>query len=282
VRGVSTPPARTAVSAGRDQALTIAVAHQKGGVGKTTTAAALGAALADLGDQVILVDADPQGSLSDSLGYPPESLTDTLADLLQSYLKVGRPADPRRCLRRLSDNLMLLPTNDDRLALCEIELASHPRRALAFSDALAPLRSLGQWILIDCPPSQSPLTVSALTFANQLIVPISPEPMVIARLQMFMRTVWGVRQEGLNPDLQIAGIVLTRSSPGTTLTRMITGQLRAFFDGSVPILGEVRASVKVQEAAGHHVPVTWYEPAAAAAQEYRRIAEVLRGTRERI
>jgi len=263
-------------------ARTLAVAHQKGGVGKTTTTAALGAALADLGERVIIVDADPQGSLSDSLGYAPETLTATLADLLQAYLESGRAIDPRPCLRRLSENLSILPTNDDRLALCEIQLASHPRRALAFSDALVGLRSLAEWILIDCPPSQSPLTVSALTFADQLVIPISPEPMVIARLQMFMRTVWGVRQEGLNPDLSIAGIILTRSSPGTTLTRLITGQLREFFDGSVPVLGEVRASIKVQEAAGHHVPVTWYEPAAAAGQEYRRIAEVLRNARERI
>jgi chromosome partitioning protein len=262
------------------RSLVLAVANQKGGVGKTVTTQALGTALADMGDQVLLVDMDPQASLTDTLGFVPAELAPTVYDLLDHYVQTDEAADPQSAIRRVDGHLALLPSNL-RLSMLEIALLNCARREYVLGEALGSLRDSYDWILIDCPPSLSLLTVNALTCADQVIIPVQPEPMVTAVIKSFLDTVLGIRRKKLNPDLQVAGIVLTRIDSRPVVNREVIEDLKESVRGSIPILGEVRASARVQEATALRTPITRYRPAAEAATAYRQIAEVLRNARER-
>ena len=260
------------------RARVIAVANQKGGVGKTTTTQALGAALAERGKRVLLVDLDPQASLTTSVGLVPSAVRPAIYDLMEEYFNTDETPDPRPALLRVDDNLDLLPSNI-RLSIADITLTHRVRREYVLGKIIGPLLPSYDWVLIDCPPSLSVLTINALTCAEACVMPVQPEPLVTAVIQSFFETIVRVRRTELNPNLSLAGIVLTRTDPRTTLTRDMVEELRGILRGSVPILGEVRASVRVPEATAQQVLLTRYKPAADAAESYRRIAEVLDGSR---
>jgi chromosome partitioning protein len=262
------------------RATVLVVANQKGGVGKTTTAQALASAIAETGDSVLLADVDPQASLTEGLGYAPESLDPTLGSMLERYLADGRPPDLRGAIRAVGDHLDLLPSNLS-LARAEHALIGYARPQCGLRELLAPLRSEYDWLVVDCPPSLSLLTVNALAFADRVVIPVQPEPWVVAMLKRFLETIGGIRRQRINPQLQVAGIVLTRTTGRTTLTRDVVDRLREMVGDAIPVLGEVRASIRVQEAAALRVPLLGYRPAAGVAAEYRQIAEVLRGARQR-
>jgi chromosome partitioning protein len=274
---VSSPAAATA-SRGEPRegrrARIVAVANQKGGVGKTTTAQALGAALADLGDRVLLVDLDPQASLTISLGLTPSTLTETTYTVMCEHSMAEIP-ETARAIIPIDDHLALIPSNRS-LSAAEITLLQRMRREYALGDALEPILGSYDWIFLDCPPSLSILTVNALACANWCIVPVHPEPLVTAAVETFFELVATVRRSRLNPRLTVEGIILTRVDPRPTLDREVMEQFTRSLQGRIPILGSVRSSVRVREASAQRIPLTRYRPAAEVASAYRQIAEDLR------
>jgi chromosome partitioning protein len=265
----SPPPARRT-----GPARIIAVCNQKGGVGKTTTTQALGAALADLGESVLLVDLDPQGSLTASLGLRPAALECTVYTLMCEMMAADEQPDTAKAVVGIGDRLSLLPSNIN-LSAAEVSLPNQVRREYVLTEVLAPVRNAFDWMLIDCPPSLSLLTINALTAADECIVPVTPEPLVTVGVGLLFQTIARVRRTKLNPDLVVAGVVITKLDARPALTRGVIADLRTTLGDRVPILGEVRASIRVQEASASGVPLTRYRPAADAAASYRQIAEVL-------
>ncbi|HLZ09106.1 MAG TPA: AAA family ATPase [Chloroflexota bacterium] len=270
IHPASTP--RTGRKNGR--ACTVAISNQKGGVGKTTTTLALGAVLAERGERVLLVDLDPQASLTNAVGLDPADQDPTIYDLIEASYGEESSPDTRSAIRSIEAGLDLIPSNI-RLSVADFSLPQRIRREYALDEVLSSVRGSYDWILIDCPPTQAILTVNALTAADVCIVPVSPEPMVTATIELMLKLVVDIRRLKLNPRLRIAGFILTRTEPRTTLEREILDTIRRVFGDRIPILGEVRASVKVREASGQRVLLTHFKPAAEAAEAYRRIAEVL-------
>lgn len=252
----------------------IAVSNQKGGVGKTTTTQAVGAALAERGLHVLLVDLDPQGSLTTSVGLDTAAVSPTVYDLMEEFFDSDQPIDVERAIRPIDDNLDLLPSNI-RLSVADLSLAQRDRREYILAELLEPIRSAYDWILIDCPPSLSLLTINALTCADACLMPVTPEPLVTATLDLLLDTVVRVRRNKLNPRLRVAGLVLTRTDPRTAVERGVMEALRETVGNGIPILGEVRSSAWVHHAAAQRVLLTRFKPASEAADAYRQIAEVL-------
>ena len=280
----SSPAAITASRASRSSrrdsrlARVVAICMRKGGVGKTITTHALGAALAGRGDEVLVVDMDPQASLTKSLGFGnPARLSPALYDLMEQYILTKEDPETTRGIYPVIEHLSLLPSNH-RLALAEMTLVTTVRGEYVLSEVLAPVRSAFDWILIDCPPSLSILSVNALTVADQCLIPVQPEPMVTAELEPVLDAISGVRRSKLNPALTVAGVVLTRVDPRPTLDRQIVEELRQKLPNTIPILGTIQASVKVREAFALNLLLSQYKPAADVMAAYRQVAEVLRGS----
>ncbi|MGH2460947.1 MAG: AAA family ATPase [Chloroflexota bacterium] len=261
---------------GERRARVIAVANQKGGVGKTTTAQALGSALADRGERVLLVDLDPQASLTASLGYRPDELTETIYTVICQYMENEEAPDARRAILAIDPWLKLIPSNIN-LSAAEVTLPNQVRREYVLGEVLAPLLGEFDWVFVDCPPSLSLLTINALTCADSCVVPVAPEPLVTVGVGLLFQTVARVRRTKLNPRLEIEGVVLTKVDARPTLTRGVIEDLRATLAGRVQILGEVRNSIRIQEASATGQPLSRYRPAADAAAAYRQIAEVIYG-----
>lgn len=268
-------PAAIAIQvAPTNRARIVAVGNQKGGVGKTTTAQALGASLAEGGSRVLLVDLDPQASLTTSVGLDPAAASLTIYDLMEAYVQSGGSVDPTQAIQAVAERLDLIPSNIS-LSVADYSLTQRVRREYVLDEVLTPLREVYDWIIIDCPPTLSLLTINALTCADSCVIPVVPEPLVTATVHLFLNTVLDVRRSKLNPRLTVAGIVLTRTEPRTALDRDVVEALRVAVGEGIPILGEVRANAWVRHATAERVLLTRYKPAADAAAAYRQIAEVL-------
>jgi chromosome partitioning protein len=246
---------------------TIAVANQKGGVGKTTTAVNLGAALALAGHRVLLVDSDPQASATTGLGYSGLQADSTIYEMLIA----GRPA--REVLRPTRiDGFDLIPSTRD-LVGAEIELVSLGDREHRLASGLSEVRGEYAFILIDCPPSLSLLTVNALRAADGVLVPLQAEYYALEGLTALLDTIGRVR-EVLNPGLVVDGLVLTMFDGRNSLARQVQDEVRTHFGAQV-FQTVVPRNVRLSESPSHGVPVLLYDPTSRGARAYRELAQEL-------
>jgi chromosome partitioning protein len=256
------------VSVAARTARIIAIANQKGGVGKSTTSVSLGAALAELGKRVLVVDLDPQGNASTGLGIRHEAREVTVYDVLAAEAAIEGAIVPT-----LVDGLFAIPSTID-LAGAEIELVSQFSRELRLRKALEPLEKgddAFDFILLDCPPSLGLLTVNALAAARELIVPIQTEYYALEGLGQLLRNVRLV-QQNVNPGLTLTGIVMTMYDPRTKLSEQVVQEVRRYFGDRVYDT-IIPRTVRLSEAPGFGQPITVYDPKSRGAQCYRDLAK---------
>jgi chromosome partitioning protein len=255
----------------------LAIANQKGGVGKTTTAINLGTALAAVGERVLLLDSDAQGNASTGLGVPRALRHKTLYDVLMDNLPVAQAI-----VKTGLPGLDLLPADPD-LSGIEVELGQTPRRSYRLRDALAPLRADASYdyVLIDCPPALSLLTVNAMTAADAVLVPLQCEFFALEGLTQLMRTIDLVRGS-LNPSLEIQGVVLTMFDRRNSLSSQVATDVRAHF-GTTVYKTVIPRNVRVSEAPSFGKPALIYDMKCAGSQAYIQLArEVVGRERERL
>ena len=243
----------------------IAIANQKGGVGKSTTAVSLGASLADLGYRVLVIDLDPQGNASTGMGIRHEARETTVYHVIVAE----SPIDDA-IVHTPVERLHAVPSTID-LAGAEIELVSQFSRETRLKKALDPIRE-GRYdfVLLDCPPSLGLLTVNALTAAEELIVPIQCEYYALEGLGQLLRNV-SLVQQNINPDLRLSGIVMTMFDPRTKLSSQVVEEVQRFF-GDLVYDVIIPRTVRLSEAPGFGQPITVYDPRSRGAQTYRQLA----------
>jgi len=257
------------VSSGR----ILAIANQKGGVGKTTTAINLGTALAAAGKQVLILDFDPQGNASTGLGIDRSRRGVTA---YQVVLGQSRLADA--IMATEVPGLDLVPSTVD-LSAVEVELATDPRRNLKLRDAFASFAKAYDHILIDCPPSLGLLTVNALAAAHAVMVPLQCEFFALEGLSMLLRTIERVRK-ALNPMLQMHGIVLTMYDKRNNLSEQVATDVRSFMGNRV-YATMIPRNVRISEAPSFGKPVMLYDVRSKGAEAYAHLAgEMLKREQE--
>ncbi len=243
----------------------VAVANQKGGVAKTTTVHSLGAALAERGRRVLLVDLDPQACLTFSTGVDPDSLEVSLYEVL-----IGK-ADVTEA-RRALDDVHLLPSSID-MAGAEVHLLTRPGREYALGRALDPIRSDYDTVLIDCPPSLGILTINGLTAAGGVLIPLQCETLSHRGVGQLMETIADVRSF-TNPGLEVIGVIATMFDPRTRLAQDTLAAVGRTY--GLPVLEPaVPKSVRVAEAPGRGSSVLRHAPRSPSAEAYRDLAGVL-------
>ncbi len=247
-------------------ACVLAISNQKGGVGKTTTAINLSAALASDGHRVLLVDLDPQGNASSGLGVLRDSKKPGVYDALLDFKPLSEVLVP------ISDTLTLAPATRD-LVGAEIELVDEEGRDRRLRRALSPLRTSYDYILIDCPPSLGLLTLNALAAADGVLIPLQAEYYAMEGLRDLLETITAVRV-GIHPDLTVAGIVLTMVDPRNNLCRDVEAQVRNHFGRDV-LDTVVPRNVRLGEAPSHALTIGQYDGRSTGAKAYVALAREL-------
>jgi chromosome partitioning protein len=246
----------------------LAIANQKGGVGKTTSAVNLAASLAVAEQRTLLIDADPQGNASSGIGIPRDEIGDTLYEVILGE----RPIDEAIKRGVQFKHLDVLPATPD-LAGAEVELVDRPHRVEAMRDALRAVRDRYDYVLIDCPPSLGLITVNMLAAADALLIPLQCEYYALEGLSQLLNTVHLV-QQGVNPHLGIAGVLLTMYDARLNLSRQVAADAREYF-GTKVFQTIVPRNVRLAEAPSFGKPIILYDVASVGAQAYMHVAHEL-------
>lgn len=243
----------------------IAVANQKGGVGKTTTTINLSACLAEQGQKVLVIDVDPQGNTTSGLGIDKNNTENTVYELM-----LGEASIDNCIYKSVMDDLDVIPSNVN-LAGAEIDLIDIDDREYILKKIVNSLKEKYDFILLDCPPSLSMLTVNAMTAANTVLVPIQCEYYALEGLSQLIRTINLVKQK-LNPELEIEGVVFTMYDARTNLSLQVVENVKANLKQTV-YKTIIPRNIRLAEAPSHGLPINLYDSKSAGAESYRLLAE---------
>lgn len=243
----------------------IAIANQKGGVGKTTTAINLSACLAEKGKKVLTIDIDPQGNTSSGLGINKNNLKFTIYELM-----IGSCSLEECLIRNVIENLSILPSNVN-LAGAEIELIGVEEKEYILKKEIDKIKDEYDYIIIDCPPSLNTLTVNAMTTANTIVVPIQCEYYALEGLSQLIHTINLVKAR-LNPDLEIEGVVFTMYDARTNLSLQVVENVKNNLNQKI-YKSIIPRNVRLAEAPSHGLPINLYDPKSAGAEGYRDLAD---------
>ncbi len=246
----------------------IAIANQKGGVGKTTTAINLGASLAVAEKRTLVIDIDPQGNATSGLGIDKEDDLSTVYDILVE----ARDASSCRVRELHFQHLDVIPSTRD-LVGAEIELVNRPGRERILRNALEPIRGEYDYILVDCPPSLGLLTLNTLTAADSVLIPIQCEFYALEGLSQLLNTIRLV-QKGLNPDLDVEGVLLTMYDRRLNLSKQVAMEAREYFGANV-YKTAIPRNVRLAEAPSFGRPIVLYDVMSTGAQAYLALAQEL-------
>lgn len=244
-----------------------AIANQKGGVGKTTTAVNLAAYLSSMGKRVLLIDMDPQANASSSLGINKDKVEVSSYDVL-----LGNVTAARATLRNGKLNLSIIPSSPN-LAAAEVELVGELAREYRLRQALVAEADKYDYVLMDCPPSLGLLTVNALTAAGGVIIPVQCEYLALEGLSQLTRIVQLVRQR-LNPQLEIRGLILTMYDARTALAQQVVAEVQKFFGARV-FSTRIPRNVRLSEAPSYGQPILTYAPGSPGAKSYADLTREL-------
>lgn len=243
----------------------IAIANQKGGVGKTTTATNLSACLAEKGKKILAIDVDPQGNMSSALGINKNSVENTIYELILGECTF------EECLQKNTiENLSVIPSNVN-LAGAEIELIGIEDKEYILKNHIDKIRDEYDFVIIDCPPSLNTLTVNAMTTADTVLVPIQCEFFALEGLSQLIHTINLVR-ERLNPNLEIEGVVFTMFDARTNLSLQVVENVKENLQQTV-YKSIIPRNVRLAEAPSHGKPINLYDSKSAGAEAYRELAE---------
>ncbi|MGB3717875.1 MAG: ParA family protein [Candidatus Promineifilaceae bacterium] len=249
----------------------IAIAMQKGGVGKTTTAINLAAGLAALDYRVLAIDLDPQGSLTQHAGFDPEKLSPTIYDALKAEVD-GFDGDVSQAICKTKEGFDLLPSQPE-LSLIELSLMNTLSRERVLATMLEGIGDLYDFVLIDCSPSLNLLVVNALTASNSVIIPIQTEYLPARGALMVLSTIETIRRKRLNQELEVEGILLTMADTRTLMTKDILAAVEQQYSrGQYVFKAFIKRSVRFAESAVAGESILAYDPSNPGAEAYRQVA----------
>lgn len=242
----------------------IAIANQKGGVGKTTTAINLSACLAEAGKKILTIDLDPQGNTTSGLGLEREEIDNTVYELM-----IGKCTVRESICKTEIENLCLLPS-DINLAGAEIELLEISEKEYILKNEVDYIKDDFDYIIIDCPPSLSMLTINAMTTANTVLVPIQCEYYALEGLSQLIHTI-NLVQKRLNPDLEMEGVVFTMYDARTNLSLQVVDNVKTNLDTNI-YKTIIPRNIRLAEAPSYGLPINLYDTKSAGAESYRLLA----------